>query len=315
MLYLINDAPDPLFMTFLLALASSIVLFLASVTVILFFVGPTLLLKPRRRGAEFYRALGLPTLPSDTGLEYESIGLRTDDGLNLKCWLIKAPPGSSGTILYLHGVGDCKIDGIRLAKLLHVHGFNVFLYDSRRHGESDGACCTYGFYEKRDVSAIIDALERRSDLALGKIGIFGTSMGAAVALQAGALDRRVAAIVAENSFATLRSIFDDYQRRMIKLPFHFLRNLVIHRSEIIAGFKARDVSPLEAVAAIRVPVLFVYGENDRLINHQYSISLYENMKGQKDIFPIEQASHNNAWEIAGEAYEQKIVGFFERNLR
>lgn len=217
--------------------------------------------------------------------------------------------------MYLHGVADCKIDGIRFAKLMHDHHFNVFLYDSRRHGESDGKFCTYGFYEKHDVIKIIDYLISRTDIHPGKIGLFGTSMGAAIAIQAAAIDSRITSVVAENSFANLRSIFDDYQKRIIKLPFHYLRNLVIIRSELMAKFKASDVSPLDAVKNIHIPILFTYGSNDQLIKHQYSLMLYDAMTGPKDIFPIEHATHNDTWKIGGKTYEKKVVEFFESRLK
>lgn len=301
-------------MTIFVALIVALFVFLASVSIILFLVGPVLLLQPRRRTAEFYRALGQPVTPSDLGLTYEEINVITDEGMKLNSWLIKAPSPANGTLLYLHGVADCKIDGIRHAKLLHDHHYNVFLYDARRHGSSDGKFCTYGYYEKSDVIKIIDYLVSRTDLSLGKIGIIGTSMGAAVALQAAALDNRIAAVIAENSFATLRSIFDDYQRRMIKLPFHFLRNLVIVRSELMANFKASEVSPLEAVRQIQIPILFIYGSMDHLISYRYSISLHEQANGLKELFAVDDASHNNIWQIAGRLYENKILDFFERTL-
>jgi uncharacterized protein len=301
-------------MTLLVPLGAVVLLFLASATVLLLMTGPTLLLKPRRRSAEFYRALGLATTPKEAHLAYEEIRVEVERGLRLDCWLIKAEPPVKGTVLYLHGVSDCKIDGLRLARLLHDHHFNVFLYDSRRHGRSDGTFCTYGFYEKFDVVKIIDELMKRNDVPLGKIAAFGTSMGAAVAIQAAAIDTRIAAVIAENSFATLRSIFDDYQKRMFKLPFHYLRNLVIVRSERMAKFKASEVSPLEAVRNIDIPILFVYGAEDHLIDHGYSVMLYENKPAKKELFPIEHASHNDTWNVAGRAYETKLLGFFERNL-
>ncbi|HEV8538760.1 MAG TPA: alpha/beta hydrolase [Bacteroidota bacterium] len=301
-------------MTVLFILIVAFLAFLAAVSIVLFLVGPVILLQPRRRTAEFYRALGQPLTPSDAGLPYEEINVITGEGMKLNSWLIKAPAPAKGTVLYLHGVADCKIDGIRHARILHDHHFNVFLYDARRHGRSDGKFCTYGYYEKDDVIRIIDYLVSRTDLPPGKIGIIGTSMGAAVALQAAAMDKRIAAVVAENSFATLRSVFDDYQRRIIKLPFHFLRNIVIVRSELMAKFKASDVSPLEAVKQIGIPILFVYGTMDHLISHQYSISLYEQANGPKELFPVEDASHNNIWQVAGQRYEKKILEFFERTL-
>jgi pimeloyl-ACP methyl ester carboxylesterase len=301
-------------MTLLAALLSAVTLFLLFTTIVLLIVGPTLLLHPRRRTAEFYRALGRPVSPGDLDLPYEEINVIIEDGLKLNSWLIHAAAPARGTIIYLHGVADCKIDGLRFAKLMRDAGYNVFLFDARRHGMSDGEYCTYGFYEKYDTLRVIDYLLSRTDILPGKIGIFGTSMGAAVALQAAALDKRIAAIVSENSFATLRTIFDDYQKRMIKLPFHYLRNMVIVRSELKAEFKASDVSPLEAVRSIHIPILFVYGTRDQHINYQYSLLLFEQANEPKELLAIEDASHSNIWDVAGEPYGQRLVGFFERHL-
>jgi uncharacterized protein len=302
-------------MWLVIGLASVLFIFLASATIILLIIGPTILLHPRRRTADFYKNLGLPISPADLNLQYEELNVLAENDIKLNSWLIKAKTPIRGTVLYLHGVGDCKIDGIRFAKLLHDNYYNVFLHDSRRHGNSGGNFCTYGYFEKHDVSKIIDYLETRTDITLGKIGLFGTSMGAAVAIQAAAIDNHISAIVAENSFATLRSIFDDYQKRIIKLPFHYLRNFVIKRSELIAKFKANDVSPVNSVRNLTIPLLIIYGTDDHLINHQYSLRLYENAGKQTEIFPIENASHNNTWNVAGEAYEKKVLGFFEKNLK
>ncbi len=301
-------------MVLFIALAIALFTFLVSATIILFVVGPTILLQPRRRNAEFYRKLGLPTIPSEADLLCEEIVVSTTDNTKLDGWLIKAAAPVKGTIIYLHGVADCKIDGIRFAKLMHDNHFNVFLYDSRRHGKSGGEYCTYGFYEKHDVSRVIDYLSARKDIELGKIGLFGTSMGAAVAIQAAAIDKRIIAVVSESSFATLRTIFDDYQKRMIKLPFHYLRNLVIVHAELRAKFKAREVSPLEAVQTIRIPILIVYGTDDHLIKHQYSLMLFEKANQPKEIFPIHGAAHNNTWDIAGKKYGQKLLEFFGKYL-
>ncbi|MBI1807374.1 MAG: alpha/beta hydrolase [Ignavibacteria bacterium] len=302
-------------MTLFFALSATLILFILGVTIILFIVGPTILLQPRKRTAEFYRKLGQPVLPSEVDLPCEEIDVITDGGVKLNCWLIKASPPTRGTVIYLHGVADAKIDGIRFAKLMHDNSFNIFLYDARRHGNSDGTFCTYGYFEKHDVTRIIDYLTSRADLVLGKIGLFGTSMGAAVALQAASIDKRIAAVIAENSFATLRSIFDDYQKRLIQLPFHYLRNLVIKRSELMANFKANDVSPLDAVRDIHIPLLFIYASNDQLIKYQYSIMLYEQANVPKELFPIENAMHHDTWNVAGKVYEKKLVEFFGKNLQ
>jgi uncharacterized protein len=302
-------------MLLFIAIIVILVVFIVSVTVVLFIVGPTLLLQPRRRLEPFYRKVGQPLSPAELQLPFEEIILPTEDGLRLSAWFIKATDPPQGTIIYLHGVADCKIDGLRFAKFMHDHRFNIFMYDSRRHGYSEGKHCTYGYFEKYDVQTVINYLNNRNDIRTGKIGIFGTSMGAAIALQAAARDNRIAAVVAENSFTTLRTIFDDYQKRMIKVPFHYLRNLVIIRSEINAQFKASTVSPLESVEKIRVPILFAYSTADHLIKHSYSQQLFEHANEPKEFFPIEGATHSNTWQVAGKAYEEKIIDFFSRYLK
>jgi fermentation-respiration switch protein FrsA (DUF1100 family) len=139
-------------------------------------------------------------------------------------------------------------------------------------------------------------------------------MGAAVALQVAARDKRVEAVVAESGFATLRTIFDDYQKRVIKLPWHYLRNIVIIRSERLAHFRAKSVSPLESIEQVHVPVFIVHGTDDRLIKCEYSKQLFEATNEPKELWLIPGADHSNMAEIGGEEYYVRIIGFFERAL-
>jgi fermentation-respiration switch protein FrsA (DUF1100 family) len=301
-------------MSVLLALILTVVLFMIFLSLVLFVIGPIMLLQPGRRTVDFYRKYTSLLQPNDAGLSHEDLTLKTAEGISLRCWLIKAPHPSRGTVIYLHGVSECIIVGLPMTKALHDEGFNVFLYDSRRHGDSGGKYCTYGFYEKHDVSTVINYLEQRSDLRLGNIGLFGSSMGAAIAVQAAALDKRVKAVVAESGFATLRTVFDDYQKRMIKMPWHYLRNLVIKRSEHLAHFKANAVSPLDAVKDINVPIFILHGTADDRIKYQYSELLYKNALSPKELWLIPGAKHHNMADVGGEEYTRRIVDFFKKTL-
>src|SRR5512143_1308739 len=85
----------------LLALILALVVLLASVTVVLFFIGPVMLLQPRRRGPDFYRSLGQYVSPTEADLRFEEITIVTHDGLKLNSWLIKGTPDAPGTVIYL----------------------------------------------------------------------------------------------------------------------------------------------------------------------------------------------------------------------
>ncbi|MCI0707768.1 MAG: alpha/beta fold hydrolase [Ignavibacteriae bacterium] len=301
-------------MTILVVLIIIFVLFLLGAALIILVIAPLILLQPERRTREWYARRSSLLEPRDANLPQEDVTISTKDGIALSAWLVKQQSSARGTILYLHGVGDAKIGGIAHARLWFNNGYNVVLYDSRQHGGSGGHYCTYGYYEKQDVSTVIDYLLERKDIQAGNIGIFGTSMGAAIALQAAAIDARIKAVVAEASFTDLRTISVDYQRRIVKLPWHFLRNFAMTRSQKIARFKARDVSPLEDVKRLSTPVLFIHGTNDEFIRVEYSKTLYEHAYGPKDLLIIEGANHNDIWEVGGNIYERKIIGFFDQHL-
>ena len=289
-------------------------LFLVFVSLILFVVGPSLLLQPYRRTIEYYRRHTSLLYPSQLPYRHEEFTLASAEGVPLSCWLLHPAGEPRGTVVYLHGVSESKISGLPMANLLCEAGFLVMLYDARRHGDSGGHFCTYGFYEKHDTSRIISYLQSRPDLRLGRIGLFGTSMGAAVALQAAATDARVAAVVAESGFARLRTVFDDYQKRMIKLPFHYLRNIVIMRSEQLAHFKASAVSPVDSVSHICIPLLLMHGTADPLIRPSYSRQVFDRANEPKELWMIPGATHSNTVEVGGDEYRRKVVGFFERTL-
>ncbi len=301
-------------MSILVVLLLFVVLFMVFVSAVLLVIGPVMLLQPHRRTVEYYRKRTSVLHPSDIGLPSEDLTLRSPEGIELRCWLIKAPPTPRGTVLYLHGVSESRIAGLPMARRLYDRGFNVIIYDSRRHGESGGTFCTYGFYEKHDASTVINTILARPDVHAGAIGVFGNSMGAAVAIQLAALDHRIRAVVAESGFATLRTVFDDYQKRMIKLPWHYLRNIVIKRSEVLAHFKASAVSPLEAVKDVHVPLFILHGTADDRIKYTYSQMVFERANEPKQLWLIDGASHHNMAVIGGEEYFRRIVGFFERSL-
>jgi fermentation-respiration switch protein FrsA (DUF1100 family) len=289
-------------------------LFLIQAAFVLLVTGPLILLKPVRRKKEWYSQFTTLLEPKDAGLPQENVTIETFDSMRLSCWFIPQKKKARGTIVYLHGVGDCKTAGVAFAQSFYKKGFNLLLYDSRQHGESEGYYCTYGFYEKHDVSAVISYLQSRKDVKIGKIGVFGTSMGGAVAIQSAAIDSRISAVISEGSYTALRTVFVDYQKRIIKLPWHFLRNIALVQSQKLANFKARLVAPIEDIKRVHVPILIVHGKNDSFIKSEYSKRLYDAANEPKQLLLINNAGHNDVWEVGGKVYENAVSSFFKEHL-
>jgi hypothetical protein len=289
-------------------------LFLLHAGVIVLILGPLIILQPTRKRPEWYARFTSLLEPKDAGLPQETLTLVMPDGVPLHGWFVKRTSGAVGTIIYLHGVGDCKIGGVPIARFLYSLGYNIFLYDSRQHGESGGRYCTYGYYEKHDLKFVIDHLLSRQDVSIGPIGVFGTSMGAAIAIQAAVLDPRIRAVVAEASFTSLRDVIVEYQRRIIKLPWHFLRNAAMARSQKVGRFKGREVSPLDDVARLRTPILFIHGTDDTFIRLDHSQKLYAAANEPKKLVVIDGADHNDIWTVGGKRYQDAISTFFSTYL-
>lgn len=207
------------------------------------------------------------------------------NGVNLKGWRCQALTTRRGTLIYLHGVADNRSSAVGVIERFGKRGLDVVAYDSRAHGESDGSHCTYGFNEKRDLHAVVDTVRH------GPVILFGTSLGAAVALQEAAGDSRVTAVVAAETFSDLRTVATE------RAPF-FFRAGVIDRAFRIAeqqgAFDVASVSPLVAAAQISVPVLLVHGAVDAETPPEHSRRVLAALPGPKRLILVPGAGHNQS---------------------
>ena len=93
----------------------------------------------------------------------------TGDGVLLKGWWFRGEGRKRGTIVYLHGVGDNRGSSLGIAAHFVPKGFDVIAYDSRAHGESQGDACTYGYYERKDLSRVLDKVDASRSCCSGPL--------------------------------------------------------------------------------------------------------------------------------------------------
>ena len=206
------------------------------------------------------------------------------DGVVLEGWKLPAQGPARGTVVYLHGVADNRASSLGAARLTQ-HGFDVVAYDSRAHGNSTGDACTYGFHERRDLRRVLDVLERRP------IVVIGSSLGAAVALQAAAEDERIRAVVAAESFSDLRTAASE------RAP-GFLTKRTIQRAFALAEeqghFEVDAVSPVRAAAHISAPVFLLHGALDRETPPDHAKRIFDALSGPKRLLIVAGAGHNQS---------------------
>lgn len=141
-------------------------------------------------------ALGSRT-PSDLGLGFESVTLRTSDGVDLAAWWV--PGDDEAAVVLLHGAGSTRTSVLDHAGVLADDGYGVLLLDARGHGGSEGRGMAFGWYGERDVAAALDFLVAQPGVAPERIGLVGLSMGGEVAIGVAGADARIRAVVAEGA--------------------------------------------------------------------------------------------------------------------
>ena len=260
----------------------------------------------------------------------EDFNVRARDGVMLRGWLVTPPHSNGSWVLLFHGVADNRIGVIGQSEFLLSAGYGVIMMDARGHGASEGPIAAYGWLEHDDTRAVIDALnadfmERCAAMqwhgaggpvcAPGHIFALGESMGAGIALQSGAADPRIEAVVAEASFADLREAAYDYAGfrkypwlgKTLLVPFSWT---LLYRGERLTGFPLAEISPVKAVAARPFPVLLICDENDEALPCRHTQMIYDAARGPKQLWVVPGAYHTAALGFHPEEFRRRVLSFF-----
>ena len=133
------------------------------------------------------------------------ISIRTDDGVVLRGWLFAARGATSpAPLILLHnGFGGVKEGHLeKFGRAFAQAGFNVLGYDPRGLGDSGGRV-RYEIDPVQYVADFRDAITFGISLPgvdARRIGVWGSSYGGGIVIQAAALDARISCVAAQVPF-------------------------------------------------------------------------------------------------------------------
>ena len=244
--------------------------------------------------------------PESFELKYENASFKTSDGLKLKGWFIHGK--GNNTIIVMHGYPTNKADVLPFSMFL-LKKFNVFLFDFRSFGESQGSYTTAGFKEVNDLNAAIGYLETRKDSK--NIGALGFSLGGSVAIMS--KNDNIKAIVADSAYSNLNNMIESMYGHFyfLKYPFVYLTRMY---SKMFFDMDPKDVSPANDIKNINRPILIIHGKKDSQIpvNEAY---LLHNANNRAELWITDNADHGSTYALNKKEYEKKVLEFFEKNLR
>jgi len=244
----------------------------------------------------------------------EDFDVQAPDGVTLRGWKVHAAKPNGAWVLVFHGVADNRYGTEEHARMLLQSGYGVVMMDSRAHGASDGEMASYGWLERKDVSAAIDELMNTEHPE--HIFALGNSMGAGIALQAAGSDARIEAVAAEAPFANLQEAAYDYaglQRWPLLGRTFFAPGawVLIYRGERLAGFPASEVSPEKAVKVRAFPLLLICDGADVVLPCRHSEAILHAAAGPKELWRVPGALHTAAMGTAPAEYRRRVISFFD----
>ncbi|MBM3146111.1 MAG: alpha/beta fold hydrolase [Chloroflexi bacterium] len=249
----------------------------------------------------YQRAIGDD--PSQFDIEFRSITLTTEDGIELAAWY--TPSQNGAVILAAHGYAGGR--SAQMHALFARHGYGVISWDARAHGESGGDLCTWGYYERRDVETALDYALSAEDVRY--VGAFGESMGAATILLAAAYQPKIQAVVADSAFATLEDMIH------VVIPHPIFRPFIQFFAERETGLTADDLRPVDAIQHISPrPVFIIQGEADETVPPESALRLYEAAGEPRQHWIESGVGHVSMFMAYPEEYETRVIRFFDEYL-
>jgi len=140
--------------------------------------------------------------PQSVGLPYEEIYFETSDNKRLNGWFI-AHDKSKSTLILCHGNAGNISHRLEKISIFYNLGFNVFIFDYRGYGKSQGAPSELGLY--KDAEAAYDYLTKERRVSRDRIILYGESIGGSVAIDL-ARNKDVGALITEETFTSIKDM-------------------------------------------------------------------------------------------------------------
>jgi uncharacterized protein len=202
-------------------------------------------------------------------------------------------PDAAGcpTLLYFYGNAMCLRDATEEFGRFRRLGANVMIPEYVGYGMSGGKAGELGCRETAEAS--LANLESRPDVDRGRVVAAGWSLGGAVAIDL-ASRHPVAGLA---TFCTFTRMADMAKRLVPFLPASLLLR---HRFENLAK-----------IATVGCPVLIGHGREDRIIPFAMADRLAEAAKGPVTRVTIDEADHNDFFQVGGERVRAALRRFLD----
>jgi uncharacterized protein len=251
-------------------------------------------------GPKFYKN----TKEEEPHFPFQTINLKTHSDLSIHGWY-STVDSAKGCVILLHGVSVNKSYVVHEANAFRQLGYNVLLIDFRGHGLSEGNTTTFGDDETAEVKTAFDFARSKGNK---KIILYGTSLGAAVAMKVAA-DNLVSpdAIIAEMPFASLQNHLKS-RAKVVGFPEQPFAFLVTAWMGIERGYNGFNHKPSAYARNVKCPVLLQWGSEDNFVAKEETESIYNNLPLKKKLVTY-AAGHGSLLKADANKWMSEVKSF------
>jgi hypothetical protein len=233
---------------------------------------------------------GMEASPADIGLPYDEVFFDASDGVRLCGWFIPAKDARA-TVLYCHGNAENISDGLDPVEILHRLRLNVFVFDYRGYGKSQGKPTEPGTY--LDVEAAWRYLTETRKVPPESLIVHGRSLGGAIAAHLAKL-HSPRALILESTFTSIPD------RGAEMFPILPIRKICTFQ-----------YNTLEILPTLHCPILVIHSSEDNLIPISHGRKLFAAAKEPKQFLEI-RGDHNTGFVSSGTLYTDGLAAFISR---
>lgn len=246
----------------------------------------------------YYPTRDQPRTPGDLGLNFENVEFASKDGTKLHGWFIPAKGlAAKATVVFSHGNAGSLGHHLPFVSWLPAEGFNVFLYDYRGYGKSEGKIDRKGMTE--DAAAAFRTALSQQGVDKGKVLSLAHSLGGAKSIAGLAAERPAGlrGVAVMSSFASYKAMARTWG------------------GNVGAELTNDEFAPVDLIGKLEgVPILIMHGDADEVIPFDEGRVLAAAAREPKEFWTVPKGRHNDLLVIEDNKWAEKLLGWMKARV-
>lgn len=231
-----------------------------------------------------------------------------NDGLNLYGEYFDF--GFDRAVIFVSGRTEARNYGYYFTQPYKNWGFNVFVFDQRAHGDSDGRFNCLGFEEHKDLIKWAELLH--SEFGVKSIVLHGVCIGSSTCLQALVSENApeyLDGLIADGMYTNFYKSFSNHLSTKFKQPTFPTMQVASLSFKCATGHNMR-VGNIDFIHKMKKPMLFIHSKEDIYSTPDMAEALCAKIPHEnKKIVWFEHGKHSHLRPTDTEKYDNTVKEF------